>query len=406
MNNYIAILFLLLTLFLTRRMDKCLIHPITITSSVWLLLLIGYDVIDHGLYPLSNRFYGAFLAWIIPFQTACLVISNSCVRVRGPHLAHSATPLITNRYVILFVSLCLIISLVMTYQRAIAFDSSNFYSAWRELSIAVKRKEEVPLSSLHLNSFRVAQVGYMFCLIYLLRDERFKYRRLFYSLVFVFLVMGADKGGMLRFFIGYIGVLCYTNKLNMRILLSSLLLMCLSVYAIQFFRGDSEGIDIFSLIYIYMFSPLPAFDYYILHNHADLTTYFNGDLVFKNIPFVGRLLVDNYDATNVNFFNYKMVHIPLPTNVYTMMAGYWVGWKWFGLIVGGFLHGCFWGYVYKRSKKLEVYKVLYVSILNVLIFCFFHDFLLEHIGFHLLLIFTLFFVFYNPMFKRSILIRK
>lgn len=399
MNNYIVILFLLLTLFLTRRIDKCLIHPITITSSVWLFLLVGYDVIDHGLYPLSNRFYGAFMAWMIPFQMACLGISNGYVRVRRPHLVHPATTLISNRYVILFVSICLMISLVMTYQRAIAFDSSNFYSAWRELFIAIRRKEEAPLSSLHIYSFRVSQVGYMFCLIYLLRDERFKYKRLFYLLVFAFLVMGADKGGMLRFFIGYIGILCFTNKLNVRILLCSLLLMCLVVYAIQFFRGDSEGIDFFNLIYIYMFSSLPAFDYYILHSHADLTTYFNGDLVFKNLPLVGRIFANNYNAVDVNYFNYEMVHVPLPTNVYTMMAGYWVGWKWLGLIVGGFLHGCFWGYVYNRSRKSEVYKVLYVSILNVLIFYFFHDFLLEHIGFHLLLIFVLFFVLYNPMFK-------
>ena len=141
----------------------------------------------------------------------------------------------------------------MSYQRAIVFDPSNFYSAWRELSVAVKRNEEAPLSGLHLNTFRVAQMGYMFCLIYLLRDERFKYKRLFFLLVFAFIVMGADKGSILRFFIGYIGVLCFRNKLNVRILLYSLSLICLVVYAIQFFRGDSEGIDIFDLIYIYIY---------------------------------------------------------------------------------------------------------------------------------------------------------
>lgn len=397
MNTYIAILFLLLTLLWARQRDKCLIHPITITSSVWLFLLIGYNVIDHGLYPLSDKFYIAFMAWMIPFQIACLSISE--LKIRRIHLAHPANSLISNQYVILFISICLIITLVMSYQRAIAFDSSNFYSAWRELSIAIKRKEEVPLSGLHLNSLRIAQIGYMFCLIYSLRNEQFKYKRVFYLLVFAFLVMSADKGGMLRFFIGYIGILCFTNKLNIRILLASLISMCLAVYAIQFFRGDSEGIDIFSLIYIYLFSPLPAFDYYILHSNSDLTTYFNGDLVFKNVPLVGKILADNYSSTDVNYFNYEMVHVPLPTNVYTMMAGYWVGWKWVGLIVGGFLHGCFWGYIYNRSKKSEVYKVLYASILNVLIFYFFHDFLLEHIGFHLLLIFILFFILYNPMFK-------
>lgn len=294
----------------------------------------------------------------------------------------------------------------MSYQRAIAFDPSNFFSAWRELSVAIKQKEEDPVSGLHLNAFRVAQFGYVFWLVHALRGDRIKYRWLFYLLVFAFLVMGGNKGGMLRFFIGYIGVLSFKNKLNMRTLLCSVLFICLALGAIQFFRGDSTGNDFLVLIYIYLFSPLPAFDSYILHSNTDFTTYFNGDLVFKNVPFVGKLLADNYDASNVNYFDYEMVHVPLPTNVYTMMAGYWVSWKWWGLIIGGLLHGCFWGYVYKRSKKSEVYKVLYVSCLHVLVFYFFHDFLLEHIGFHLLLIVFLFFLLYNPMFKCLILKKK
>ena len=293
----------------------------------------------------------------------------------------------------------------MNYQRSMAFDPSNFYSAWRELLIATKRGEEVPLSALHLNFFRVGQIGFVFCLIWILRDVRFRYRWLFTSLVFVFIAMGADKGGMLRLFFAYIGALYFANKLKARVLIGGSLCLLLTICALNFFRGDAEGIDIFELIYIYLFSPLPAFDHYILNSTADLATYFNGDLVFKNFPFVGRLFSDNYDPANVNYFNYEMVHVPLPTNVYTMMAGYWASWKWSGLIVGGFLHGSFWGYVYNRSKKTEVFKVLYVSLLSVLVFYFFHDFLLEHIGFHLRMIFILFFVLYNPMFKHSTLIK-
>ena len=143
LSYYITILFLLLTLFLTRRIDKCLIHPITLTSSLWLFLLIGYNVIDHGLYPLSDKFYYALMAWIIPFQIACLSMSNKYVRVRRLHLAHSATPLITNRYVILFISICLIISLVMSYQRAIVFDPSNFYSAWSTFNLFLKQRTPI-----------------------------------------------------------------------------------------------------------------------------------------------------------------------------------------------------------------------------------------------------------------------
>lgn len=293
----------------------------------------------------------------------------------------------------------------MTLQRSIAFDPSNFYSAWRKLSVAIRREEEVPLSALHLYFNRVAQMGFVFCLIWILRDVQFRYRRLFSLLVLMFIVMGANKNNVLRLFFAYIGALYFANKLKTRLLIGSSLCLLLIICAITFFRSNAavEGSDIFRFIYVYLFSPLTAFDHYILNSPADFATYFNGDLVFKNFPFVGRLFSDHYNPVNVNYFNYEMVHVPLPTNVYTMMAGYWASWKWSGLIVGGFVHGCFWGYVYSRSKKTEVFKVLYASLLSVLVFYFFHDLLLELIHFHLWLIFTLFFVLYNPMFKHSTL---
>ena len=397
-----VIIFLLITLFWAIKIDKCLINPVIINASIWLCLLVGYVTIDHGLYPLSDLFYVALMAWIVPFQLSCGIVSNLTSVRHGRHLSHPATPLITNKYIVLFVSLCIILAIFLNYQRAMSFDPTNIYSAWRDLSVAIRRGEEARYSTFHLNLIRIAQLGYIFCLIYLLRKSQFKYKNLFFILVFIYLILATDKGGILRFFIGCIGVLVFMNKLNIRVFIGIFLSLCIVIYLMQFFRGDSEGISLIDLLYIYLFSPLPAFDNYILHSQADLVTYFNGEFVFKNVPFIGQLMHSDYNPVNVSYYGARMVHVPLPTNVYTMMAGYWVGWKWTGLIIGGFLHGCFWGYIYGRSKKAEVYKVLYVSILNVLVFYFFHDFLLEHIGFHILVIFTLFFILYNPMFKYRI----
>lgn len=395
-----TIIVLFITLVLVRIKDKCLINPVTITSTVWLFLLIGYSTIDHGLYPLSNLFYVAFLAWIIPFQMACVMmryVNNTHIK----HLARPASSLITNTYVILFVSICMIIVVIMTYQQSVAYDSENWYHAIRYLSVASRRGEEVAISKYQIYANRFAQIGFVMCLIFSLRNIDFKYKYLFYLIVYTYLFFGANKMILLRFLFGYLAILVYKKELNIRMLLVVFLLICLSMYTLQFFRrgNSAEELDFIKLIYIYIYSPLTAFDYFILHSSSDLTTYFNGEFVFKYLPFVGKIFNENFDLSNVNYYNYEAVYVPLPTNVYSMLAGYWAGWKWSGLIIGGGLHGCFWGYVYERSRKMEVYKILYASIIYVLFFHFFNEFLMDNIRFNITLIIYLFFVFYHPKWR-------
>lgn len=401
--NTFAILILSLTLFFAWEKDRCVINPIVVTSSVWLFLLIGYEVVDHGLFPLSDRFYVAFLAWMIPFQITCYVTSVMVNNNR--HLQHPVTPLVTNKYVILFVSCCMLFVLVMNYKRAMAYDSMNLYNALRTISIEVRRgNDELAPSALQIWANRFAQLGFVMCLIYSLKGSVFKYKYLFYLLVFAYLLEGTNKLVLLRFFIGYLAILVYNKKINIRLIIFVFVLIFLSMYAVQFFRRSdtSEELDLIQLIYIYVFSPLPAFDSFVLNNPtAHFTTYFDGEFVFKNFPFIDFFLGREYASEDVCFYNYGMVYVPVPTNVYSMLSGYWVGWKWTGLIFGGLFHGIFWGYIYERSKKMEVYKVFYAANLYILIFWFFHEYLMEHIRFIITLIIFLFFILYNPIFKEK-----
>lgn len=334
-----------------------------------------------------------------PFQIMCnttIILTNN-----NRHLSHPATPLITNKYVIIFITICTIIAIFLNCKWAMRFDpTANILSAMKEVTVAVGREEEVS-PPIWLRLFNIiSQIGYIMVLIYYLKGIRFKYRFLFILLAWIWVIMSANKGAVLRFIIGYIGILIFAKKLKLRILLVSMLSICLLIVAIQILRDNIEELDILRLLYTYLFSSLPAFDHYILHSNTDLTVYYNGEFIFKSIPFIGDMFSENYDPSNVNFFNYEAVHVPLPTNVYTMMSGYWVGWKWYGLIIGGGLHGCFWGYIYKRAKKAEVYKIFYASILHILIFHFFHEYLLGSFNYNLLIFIYLFLLFYNPMFKR------
>ena len=398
--NILAISFLALTLLGTWRKDRCLINPIVVTSSVWLFLLVGYEVIDHGLYPLSDKFYAVFLAWMVSFQIACHTTTTLVNNSR--HLSHSATPLITSKYLILFISLCIIFITVMNYKRAMAYDSTNLYHSIRELSVEVNRgNEALAPSALQVWAGRFAQLSFAMWMIYSLKNIKFKHQYLFYLLIFIYLFGCANKGVFSRFFIGYLAILAFKKQINFRLIVVVSVLMFTFMYLVQLLRNGnmSEGSDIMRVILIYLFSPLPALDSYILHSPTDFTTYFDGEFVFRYFPFVSQFLGREFHPEDIGFYNFEHVYVPLPTNVYTMLAGYWVGWKWTGVAFGGLLHGVFWGYIYKRAKSEDVYKIFYASILNMLVLWFFHDFLMGQIRFVITLAIFLFLILYNPMFK-------
>lgn len=226
----------------------------------------------------------------------------------------------------------------------------------------------------------VANFGYVIVLWHCMKGIRFRYQFLFVFLVLGWVLIGANKASVLRLGLGYIGILIFNKKLNISRLFFFILVLCLLVTVIHVVRDDIANMDFQKFLYftkIYLLSPLTAFDHYILHNSMDLTMYFNGEFVFKDFSFAGNLFIDHYEKSNVNYFNNELVYVPWGTNVYTAMSGYWVGWKWTGLIVGGMVHGCFWGYVYKRAKSAEVYRLCYVAILYILVFQFFFDYLVS-----------------------------
>lgn len=376
--NYIVIIYLLSVFFFVRKSNKCPLHPAAVSSFVWVLILVLYEVTDHGLWPLSDLFYAAFLAWIVPFHIACCMVIRLTDNDRHP--LHPVTSLATSGYVVFFVAVCTVFAILLNIQRVDSVSLSDFLATIREQTMAVTRGEIPPPPMWIRFITAVANFGYVVVLWHCMKGIRFRYQFLFVFLVIGWILMGANKASLLRLGLGYMGILIFNKKLNISRSLFFILIICILMIVIQVFRDDIADIDFPKVLYfvkIYLLSPLTAFDHYILHNSTDLTMYFNGEFVFKDFSFVGNLFSDHYEKANVNYFNNELVYVPWGTNVYTAMSGYWVGWKWTGLIAGGIVHGCFWGYVYKRAESAEVYKLCYVAILYILVFQFFYDYLIS-----------------------------
>lgn len=75
----LAIIVVVILSFLALFSYKCShswTHPAFLTSMLWLIMVLCYNVLQHGLYPLSDLFYCALLLWCIPFCVCSLAFSK------------------------------------------------------------------------------------------------------------------------------------------------------------------------------------------------------------------------------------------------------------------------------------------------------------------------------------------
>lgn len=306
-------------LILVRKTDKSFINPITMTILLWLSLLTLYATIDHGLYALSNRFYMALLLWVtsfsIPYFFIYLLPVNDC-----PHLRHEPMRFLYRKEFVILFSIVIIISLILTIKEAYEFDSSNIFRAIRTISLDRSNGELEKPGQFALFFHRIAEFGYVLFFVYLFKNIKFKYLRLFQILVLFHVLMRANKFMITKVVIGIIIILAYKGKLKRSTLLSVIGGLFLLFILIQIFRGASGSeFDLLDFLYIYILSPLPAFDSYILNSNSTnlFSTVSFGEHTFAN------LLGDS--SVNPDYFeNENFVFVPLPTNVFTVMSSYFI----------------------------------------------------------------------------------
>lgn len=380
-------------LILVRKTDKSFINPITMTILLWLSLLTLYATIDHGLYALSDRFYMALLLWVFSFSVPYFLISllpvNDCL-----HLKHEPMRFLYRKEFAILFSIAIIISLMLTIKEAYEFDLSNIFRAIRTISLDRSNGELEKPGQFALFPHRIAEFGYVLFFVYLFKNIKFKYLRLFQILVLFHVLMRANKFMITKVVIGIIIILAYKGKLKRSTLLSVIGGLFLLFILIQIFRGASGSeFSLLDFLYIYILSPLPAFDSYILNSNSTnlFSTVSFGEHTFAN------LLGDS--SVNPDYFeNENFVFVPFPTNVFTVMSSYFIDWRWRGIALGGFFFGLFFSYIYKRAKVNDIYKLLYASVAHIIVLQFFFDFLItQQVRANIKLMIVLFILFYPPV---------
>ena len=393
---FLAIFILFLILLLTFREDKSFIHPTIVTCFIWLFCIVGYNIIDHDLYPLSDEFYGILLLWVVPFSLFCK-ISSIFVRIKKISLVHYRPDFVFSKWFILFFLFATLITLIIKFKEVQTFGLYNgLYASIRDLAISRARGEEELPSRLFVFFNRFAAMSPVICSIYLLNDFRKKYIWLFYLITITYIFSGANKGVLLHWFMAIIVILEYKGRLKFSQMLTLFSFVLIAVILVEVFRAstDTGDFSFVNFLYSYLFSPLTAFDSFILHSGTDFQTSLKGGFVF------GHFFNDEYP---IYFDNNNFVYVPSPTNVFTVLCSYYASYGYWSVPFVASLYGSFWGYIYTSSKRQEVYKILYASMFHILVFQFFYDYLITAgLKGNILTMIFLFFIMYPMFYKKKL----
>lgn len=374
----------------TRRV----VHPAVVVSLVWGLWLWGYQVLDHGLYPLSDKFYDAVSLWVIPFCAASLLLHD----VRLPLPGWIRTPVPKNKLVRLLFPIMTVLNVLYLLRLYVLSDGVSFYSLMTE-----DGSENMPLD-IRIMSY-LNKVTLVLCGVLLLTKTSIpqKWKWAFVAIFFACLILISVKTPFFQLFFLVALSFYFSRRLSFS---KGLLLaagLCIVVGGVQVYRSQSstrssQEFDGVKLLTIYALSPLTAFDKVL-----------NGELVYKQ----GRTLrffsavtskagigedVQRLDDEDMWTF------VPLPTNVYTVMCNFYVDYGYTGIGVFAAILGLLWGFLYKGIQQhVPQLTLLFCLLFYSLPLQFFSDYIFTFFSVFLqtILIIHLLFVRYTFKFPQN-----
>ena len=377
---------IVLTIFIL-YIKRNLFNPACITCLVWCVVIILYQTTSHGLCELSLLFFETVFFWCLFFCIGCLCTSNSKFCINA---TLSKVPKINKKKGYILLILLLTVSLCIIF---IGAKKSGISSVGYVRNIGLN-SEIVP--------FNVKVVNFITTLIYpliflFLDTDLKKSKKIFlFSLFLILSVLSGSKSQVMQIFITCLFLISYHKKIKISFLILMVAVLVGAFFIITLLRDNGNSkIDFLELIYIYFFSPLPAFDL-LLNNKisADAT------------PFAGTVLglfyriAAKFFGTAVPDSGLGFVFVPVPTNVYTIMLTGYVDFGRNGMFVFSLIYGMLWGYFYSFVKQNnKFYKLLYACFLNVLILQFFADYLFPYLAIFIYQIFITIFVYYKSKIK-------
>lgn len=359
-------IYLIVSFVISYFLTKDIFHPAVIMSGLWMVMVVLYAYTEHPLYPLSNKFCVALAFWVTPFIILSIVtgrcLPNMLVTYKS---SRPKIELYLKLYpFVKFYAFVYIISLI--YYAGGSFVNIRHFLVFGNFPPFLK-------FLMYINNFMIAYVAYG-----LLNYKFFSKRKLIILMVLLLIVtlFNGNKTGFLSLFVISFYIFRYLNGgISMKRAVGLIILLIVFLILITYTRNDMEVYSgsqnpILDYIYIYVLSPLPAFDL-LLNSNAILDPGSTGSATFSFFYTVFNYMGADYKIAQLGTW----VHVPLITNVFTIMRGYYLDWGMMGILIMSFVMGGIWGTLYSlQKKKYPVYVLFYALIVCYLFFQTFGDY--------------------------------
>lgn len=389
-NNLLLIFYLfdLFVVYLSWKSFKDIVNPISITSFTWLLFLFLYNIIsigNEGYRKLSTLFYLSVIIYIATFSLVCLLFIKNVKQNQNRNIFNLDTINVSRNLVegiIWFAILANVYYILTLFNYAGTFNVIDVIyhirnSARGDGSAAFS--SAIKLGSLLFN-FSPLILCYVF--LYDVKIKKYKVAILISEIFFISLLL-ATKGRILRFAILMIIIL--RKKLSKRKFYFSMIIMIpifIILISILTIGRDHTYFEMYSVedyIFLYLLSPIPAFDRLI---SGELSYFSNGFGVrifsFMYEKIINPLFDINPYYVDPGYIYVTTEHGKITTNVETILGSYYMDFGFVGVIICGLIMGTIFGFSYKkmRSTKKSEYTIFYVLNVPYLFFQTFGDFLM------------------------------
>lgn len=344
-----------------------LFNPACITCIVWCTLIFLYQTIDTGLNKLSPLFFKLVFFWCLSFTIGCLLVSNLKFTSKYSKIKFQNINLIGLYWCLLFL---LLLSFILIFINADKIDISP-----------IGYVRNIGLNSPTI-PYDVKIINFVTTIIYpvvflFLETKAPTIKKFVIFILYLFLsVLSGSKSQVMQIALTSIFLLFYRKRFNYLLFLVVALFLILAVVVITLYRDNGNSkIDFLELIYIYFFSPLPAFDLLI-----------NNEIVAQNTPWGSTVfgvlfrICSKLFGTDIPSPGLGFVEVPVPTNVYTVMLTGYVDFGIIGMFFFSFFYGMLWGWFYSFVKRENTfYKLLYACFFHVLVLQFFADYFFPYL---------------------------
>ncbi|MBP5509195.1 MAG: oligosaccharide repeat unit polymerase [Prevotella sp.] len=347
-----------------------LFAPWTITTAVWLAIVVMFQFQGDLLYPLGTQFHTSLALWLPIFCASSLLTYYLLPAVAHPEETSRRIPetsglLFTTLYVISMVITPLYLYKIM--QVVMMFDTADMLNNLRLLAVFGDEKYGFLNYSYVLNQVLIVVALWRYPKVPLWQVLTIVAA----GMMSAFAIM--EKGMLFFLFASLMYILYQKRVIRLRSIFVSVIVVVLVFFLINLARdytsseGDSsESMSFLDFFAIYVLSPPAAFE----RISQDISTQF-GSHTFQTVYlFLNRFGGDFEVNTKLQEF----VWVPLPTNVYTVFQPFFMDFGYRGVAFFALVYGVMSGWIYRYARNGNGFaKCVYAFAVYVLILQFYQE---------------------------------